>query len=102
MVLEHTTIQRGDNADFAQQQNDCARFVSPSRMLRRVRDFALRQRRSIMTAAAETTSRSIDSIVAVLDQFRQRATYGAVASVLKRGPRNLMQGRSRSQRDSWI
>jgi hypothetical protein len=55
-----------------------------------------------MTATAETGSRSIDSIVAVLDQFRQRATYGAVASVLKRGPRNLMQGRSRSQRDSWI
>jgi hypothetical protein len=55
-----------------------------------------------MTATAETASHTIDSIAEQLDRFRQRATYGAVAGVLKRGPRNLMTGRSRSQRDSWI
>ena len=55
-----------------------------------------------MTATAETASHSLDSIAEQLDRFRQRATYGAVAGVLRRGPRNLMTGRSRSQRDSWI
>lgn len=55
-----------------------------------------------MTATAETASHTIDSIADQLDRFHQRATYGAVAGVLKRGPRNLMTGRSRSQRDSWI
>ena len=49
-----------------------------------------------------TVSHSIDSIVDELERFHQRATYGAVASLLKRAPRNLMQGRSRSVRDSWI
>ena len=55
-----------------------------------------------MTATAETDSRTIDSITEQLERFHQRATYGAVAGVLKRGPRNLMTGRSRTQRDSWI
>ncbi|HXV16112.1 MAG TPA: hypothetical protein VD758_04995, partial [Gemmatimonadaceae bacterium] len=32
----------------------------------------------------------------------QRATYGAVAAVMNRSPRNLMDKRSRSQRDSWV
>ncbi|HVF39573.1 MAG TPA: hypothetical protein VM939_06700 [Gemmatimonadaceae bacterium] len=45
---------------------------------------------------------TIDSIVDQLDRFNQRATYGAVAGVLKRSPRNLMGGRSRSLKDSWI
>lgn len=50
----------------------------------------------------EIASHSIDSIAEQLDRFRQRATYGAVAAVLNRSPRNLMSGRTRSQRDSWI
>lgn len=50
----------------------------------------------------EIASHSIDSITEQLDRFRQRATYGAVATVLSRSPRNLMSGRTRSQRDSWI
>jgi hypothetical protein len=55
-----------------------------------------------MTEHATAAAHSIDSIVDELDRFHQRATYGAVASLLKRAPRNLMQGRSRTARDSWI
>ena len=55
-----------------------------------------------MSATQEIATHSIDSIIDQLDRFRQRATYGAVASVLKRAPRNLMSGRARSQRESWI
>jgi len=55
-----------------------------------------------MPQTEQVASNSIDSIVDQLDRFRQRATYGAVAAVLNRSPRNLMSGRSRSQRDSWI
>ena len=50
----------------------------------------------------EIASHSIDSIAEQLDRFRQRATYGAVAAVLNRSPRNLMSGRTRSPHDSWI
>jgi hypothetical protein len=55
-----------------------------------------------MSAAEQVATHSIDSIIDQLDRFRQRATYGAVAAVLNRAPRNLMSGRSRSQRESWI
>jgi len=55
-----------------------------------------------MQQTEQVASHSIDSIVDQLNRFRQRATYGAVAAVLNRSPRNLMSGRSRSQRDSWI
>lgn len=49
-----------------------------------------------------TASYTIDSIVDQLDRFHQRATYGAVASVVNRSPRNLMDKRSRGPRDSWV
>jgi hypothetical protein len=55
-----------------------------------------------VAAAEQIASHSIDSIVEQLDRFRQRATYGGVAGLLKRAPRNLMTGRSRNRRDSWI
>ncbi|MDQ3243546.1 MAG: hypothetical protein M3Q09_07465 [Gemmatimonadota bacterium] len=55
-----------------------------------------------MTNEPSAPQHSIDSIVDQLDRFRQRATYGAVAAVLNRPPRNLMAGRSRGQKDSWI
>lgn len=55
-----------------------------------------------MTNDPSSPQHSIDSIVDQLDRFRQRATYGAVAAVLNRPPRNLMAGRSRGQKDSWI
>jgi hypothetical protein len=49
-----------------------------------------------------TASFTLDSIVQQLDRFHQRATYGAVAALLNRSPRNLMGKRSRAPRDSWI
>jgi hypothetical protein len=60
------------------------------------------KRENSMTPTAEAASLTIDSIAEQLERFHQRATYGAVAGLLKRGPRNLMTGRTRSQRDSWI
>ena len=49
-----------------------------------------------------TASHTIDSIVDQLDRFHQRATYGAVASIVNRSPRNLMDKRSRGPGDSWV
>lgn len=54
-----------------------------------------------MTSSASTTH-SIGSILTELRRFKQRATYGAVATVLKKSPRNLMEGRTREPGDSWI
>jgi hypothetical protein len=45
---------------------------------------------------------TMDQILDALDQSHQRATYGAVAAVLDRQPRTLMQGRERDQRHSWV
>lgn len=47
-------------------------------------------------------SHTIDSIVEQLDRFHQRATYGAVAALVNKSPRNLMGKRSRGPRDSWV
>jgi hypothetical protein len=55
-----------------------------------------------MASTAAATAHSIDSILSQLQRFRQRATYGAVAGVLSRAARNLMEGRSRETSDSWI
>jgi hypothetical protein len=55
-----------------------------------------------MDEQTAVAAHTLDSIVEQLDKFQQRATYGAVARLLGRPPRGLMQGRSRSQRDSWI
>jgi hypothetical protein len=46
--------------------------------------------------------RDLDQIIERLDRHRQPATYGAVAGVVGRHPRTLMQGRPRSPQDSWI
>jgi hypothetical protein len=45
---------------------------------------------------------TMDQILDALDEGHQRATYGAVAAVLDRQPRTLMQGRERDQRHSWV
>ena len=55
-----------------------------------------------MAQTQQVATHSIDSIIDQLDRFQQRATYGAVAGVLNLSPRNLMAGRTRSQRESWI
>jgi hypothetical protein len=54
-----------------------------------------------MTAAA-TVPTSLDSILDQLDQYHQRATYGAVAAIVNSSPRSLMTGRGRDPRSSWI
>ncbi len=45
---------------------------------------------------------TMDQILDALDQHHQRATYSAVAALLDRQPRTLMQGRDRNPRSSWI
>ncbi len=45
---------------------------------------------------------TLDHILATLEQGRQRATYGAVASLLGKTPRTLMRGRERGPRHSWV
>jgi hypothetical protein len=45
---------------------------------------------------------TLDEILDALEHARQRATYGAVASLLGKTPRTLMKGRERAQHHSWI
>jgi hypothetical protein len=54
-----------------------------------------------MTATASPAI-TLDSILDQLEQFHQRATYGAVAAIVNSSPRSLMTGRERNQRSSWI
>jgi hypothetical protein len=49
-----------------------------------------------------TADYTVDSIVEQLDRFHQRATYGAVAALVNKSPRNLMGNRSRGPKDSWV
>lgn len=48
------------------------------------------------------SAHSFDSILDALATQRQRATYSAVAGVIKTAPRALMVGRPRDPRHSWI
>lgn len=48
------------------------------------------------------TELTMDHIIDALDRGHQRATYGAVAALLGKAPRTLMQGRERDHRHSWI
>lgn len=45
---------------------------------------------------------TLDTVLDTLEHARQRATYGAVASVLGKTPRTLMRGRERGPRHSWV
>lgn len=55
-----------------------------------------------MTAGLAAEAPALDSILDQLNEFHQRATYGAVAGVVNSSPRSLMSGRDRDQRSSWI
>lgn len=55
-----------------------------------------------MTAGLATETPTLDSILDHLNEFHQRATYGAVAGVVNSSPRSLMSGRDRDPRSSWI
>jgi len=45
---------------------------------------------------------TLDTILDLLEQHHQRATYGAVAGLLGTGPNILLAGRPRNPRHSWI
>lgn len=49
-----------------------------------------------------TADLEIDRIVALLQKYKQRATYGALGKIVGRHPRSVMQGRPKCARDSWI
>ena len=48
------------------------------------------------------TELTMDQILDALDGGHQRATYGAVAAILGKSPRTLMQGCERDRRHSWV
>ncbi len=45
---------------------------------------------------------TLDSILDALNKHHQRATYGAVAGLLGKTARSLLQGRKRDWRHSWV
>jgi len=45
---------------------------------------------------------TLDSVLDALNRHHQRATYGAVAGLLGKKPRSLLQGRKRDWRHSWV
>jgi hypothetical protein len=45
---------------------------------------------------------SLPTIVDRLNEFHQRATYGAVAALVGKTPRNVMQGLKKGWRYSWV
>jgi len=45
---------------------------------------------------------TLDSVLDALNRHHQRATYGAVAGLLGKNPRSLLQGRERDWRHSWV
>ena len=51
---------------------------------------------------SQATAFTLDQILDALDANHQRATYGAVAALLGKSPRTLMQGRERDTRHSWV
>ena len=55
-----------------------------------------------MTASVAAPEFTLESILDQLNQYHQRATYGAVAGVVNSSPRSLMVGRERNQRSSWV
>lgn len=55
-----------------------------------------------MSDTQTITTYTLDSILDELDNFHQRATYGAVAALVNSSPRSLMSGRPRDPGSSWI
>lgn len=50
----------------------------------------------------QMASRHLDDVVRVLDEYRQRATYGAVADVVGSGPQSVMGRTPRTPFCSWV
>jgi hypothetical protein len=55
-----------------------------------------------MTTAIAPETATLDSILAELNRYHQRATYAAVAGILSTSPRSLMVGRERNPESSWV
>lgn len=46
---------------------------------------------------------TLDEVIALLNEHHQRATYGAIAAVVKApSPRGLMKGRTGWHENSWV
>jgi hypothetical protein len=46
---------------------------------------------------------TLDAVIALLNEHRQRATYGAIAGVINAGTtRRLMKGRTGAYENSWV
>lgn len=45
---------------------------------------------------------TIDEVLDALDQFHQRATYGALGGVVGRPAQSVMTGRPRNHFNSWV
>jgi hypothetical protein len=54
------------------------------------------------STASVGVSLNLGDILARLEQYRQRATFGAVAGLLHREPLTLFDGYPRSPRTSWV
>lgn len=73
-------------------RRDCSRFTSsPSPPIL-----------SRWASGVHVPEYDIDGIVDLLEKHTQRATYGAVAGLVGRVPRSVMQGRAKCPRDSWV
>jgi hypothetical protein len=55
-----------------------------------------------MTTAIAPDAITLDSIIAELNRYHQRATYAAGAGLLTSSPRSLMVGRDRNPESSWV
>ena len=55
-----------------------------------------------MTTAIAPEAVTLDSIIAELNRYHQRATYAAVAGLPTSPPPSLMAGRDRPPESSWV
>lgn len=46
--------------------------------------------------------KTLDEVIALLNEHKQRATYGAVAGIVGGTPRGLMKDRTACKADSWV
>ena len=68
----------------------------------RLKDRIAKNRRTEKRMVSGGYGLSLDGIVAQLNARKQRATYGAVASLVGVLPRGLMSGRKKCEADSWV
>ena len=57
---------------------------------------------AISPGNGERMAFTLDGILNLLNRYHQRATYGAVAGVLRKVPQSVLQGRKKDRRHSWV